>query len=278
MGKIEIHAHRGARDIRPENTMSAFLQAVDAGVTALEMDVVVSKDQCLVVSHDPWMRPDICRGPQGVVLAADYRSRYRLYSMSYDDISRFDCGYPSADFPDQIYVKSVKPLLGDVVPEVENHCRCRQRSCLVLYNIELKSWPEYDGLYHPPPDEYARLVAGFYRECGVNDRVRVQSFDHRLLQAVHRLVPELATGLLVDQGQQVMNSLDRLGYLPDFVNPRENLVTRRLVSDIHRRGPGIIPWTVNTPGRMLELLSLGVDGLITDYPRKAMNLLAEWEK
>ncbi|HED31966.1 MAG TPA: glycerophosphodiester phosphodiesterase, partial [Prosthecochloris aestuarii] len=74
MGKIEIHAHRGARDIRPENTMSAFLQAVDAGVTALEMDVVVSKDQCLVVSHDPWMRPDICRGPQGVVLAADYRS------------------------------------------------------------------------------------------------------------------------------------------------------------------------------------------------------------
>ena len=270
--RFEIHAHRGARSFFPENTLPAFLKAVELGVDAIELDLCVSQDRKLVVSHDPFMAPGRCIDPAGFPVAAGDRDRYRLYGMTFADIVRFDCGLVSGDFPGQRRVRAHKPRLEEVFGAVEDRLSEMNRPKDVRYNLEVKSWARGDGVLHPEPEEYAGLVCASLERAGVAARALVQSFDTRILREVSRIAPDLALGLLVRGGGDVKAALDGLGFVPDYLNPRYSLVSPGLVASLHALGVRVVPWTVNDLSGMRELVGMGVDGIITDVPEVALDL------
>ena len=251
---FDLQGHRGARGLLPENTIGAFTRALEMGVTTLEMDVVIAKDSTVVVSHEPWMSDVICAD------AAGGREHHNIFAMTYAEVSRYDCGslgHPS--FPRQQKTPAAKPRLLDVLKATETHARVR-------YNIEIKSNPDWDGLFTPDPATFARLVLDALEEGGVRDRAVLQSFDVRTLQAARRLDPRWPLALLVGEGSDLEAHLTRLGFTPAIYSPNYRLVDEDLVRSAHEVGMRLIPWTVNTLADMQRLKDLGVDGLITDYP------------
>ncbi|NTU67762.1 MAG: glycerophosphodiester phosphodiesterase [Chlorobiaceae bacterium] len=261
---FEIQAHRGARAFYPENTIQAFCKAADLGCRVVELDLVASKDRRILVSHDPW----IPAGDDGKP------SRQLFFTMDYRDIAAIDCGTPSPDFPQQQRIAAYRPLLSEVFREVEAHlCRIGRPGAMV-YNLEVKSRAGLEGVAFPPPGEYAGLVAEVIRDSGLSDRVRVQSFDPRIVAETRRLMPELRVGLLVEELSALEGFPEGIGFVPDYVNPHRSLVDRPLVDMLHRHGSKVVAWTVNAPEEMNRMKLLGVDGLITDHPETALGLPA----
>jgi glycerophosphoryl diester phosphodiesterase len=259
---FEIQAHRGARAFYPENTLQAFCKAADLGCRVIELDLNVSRDLRVVVSHDPWVN----------LPASEGTSKCYLYSMSYEEIARFDCGEPSPEFPLQQRVEAARPELAEVFRAVEAHLRGAGRPEEMIYNLEVKSWPEREGMAHPPPEEYAALVIRQIAASGIERRVRLQSFDARILAEAKRLMPDLCYGLLVENQAAFDSFPARPGFMPEYVNPLFGLVDESLVSWLHGLGAKVVVWTVNRPEEMLRMKRLGVDGLITDHPEIALHL------
>ena len=233
---------------------------------------MVSKDQQIVVSHDPWLSAPLCADPSGRPLCIDEQGRYLLYEMSYKDIVSFDCGLPHPSFPGQMRVAAFKPLLSTVLSEVEAFMASMAMNGNMIYNLEIKSWPDKDGLFHPFPDDYAALVLQLVEEVGLSCRVRIQSFDYRVLREAWRLNRRLSYGLLIEETKNTDRLLRCLGFVPDYVNPHFSLVDREMTETLHAEGIGMIPWTVNSTEEMLAMKYIGADGIITDYPDRALAL------
>lgn len=270
--QFEIQAHRGARAFFPENTLQAFCKAADLGVRVIELDVVVSLDCLLVVSHDPWISGPLCTAPDGAPLGTDEGARRPVYGMTYAEIASFGCGLPDPHFPLQQKTASCKPLLSDVFRKVVEHMRVAGLAGTMIFNIELKSWPEGDNLLHPPPDVYAGIVAEELRIPAIARNVRVQSFDRRLLLALWRRRPELIYGLLIDNAGGIDPFPLAPGFVPAYVNPYFTLLNPELLEMFHDAGARVIPWTVNLPEEMLAMKRMGADGIITDHPELALRL------
>lgn len=269
---FEIQAHRGARAFFPENTLQAFCKAADIGVRVLELDLVVTKEEEIIVSHDPWLSAPHCSAPDGRPLGSDDRMRYIMYTMSYADIAAFDCGRPDPSFPRQQRVASFKPLLTSVFGTVDAYMASAGMKGRMVYNLEIKSWPGSDGVFHPPPGRYAGLVVRVVEEAGLSERVRIQSFDYRVVREAWKLNPELIYGLLIDEREHAGRFLHELGFVPRYVNPRFSLVDLQMAQYLHTRGISMIPWTVNRPEEMLAMKRFGAAGIITDYPEIALTL------
>ena len=271
-GGFDLHGHRGARGLRPENTLVAFRHALELGVSTLEMDVVVSADQQVVVSHDPWMDPTICTAPNGKPIKENEGPAHNIFDMPVEKVKQYDCGRrPHPDFPGQTPVPATKPLLREVVQMAEAF----ERSRPVFYNVEIKSRPDWEGTYHPDPDTFAGLVYDTMAAAGVQARTILQSFDPRILQALHAQSSPVRLALLVSPSYDfgLGQNLEWLGFEPAIYAPEERLVDRALVEAVHERGMQIIPWTVNERAAMERLAAWGVDGLITDYPDRGQFLL-----
>ena len=269
---FDLQGHRGTRGLLPENTIPAFKRALEIGVTTLEMDVVLTSEGMVVVSHDPWFSSQICSHPDGSPITESEEKDLRLFDMTYEEVKKYDCGsrgHPK--FPDQEAMVVFKPLLSDVIKTSETHTDS-QGSPGVYYNIEIKSAPDRDGLYYKSVAEYARQLYAVLVDGGVLDRSFVQSFDPRALEMMHEIDPALPLGLLVNNDDGLITNLERLSFTPVVYSPHERLVDAALVDSIHERNIRIIPWTVNQTERMKELLSLGVDGIITDYPDRGKAL------
>ena len=266
--RFDVQGHRGARGLKPENSIPAFLTALDYGVTTLELDLAVTRDHQLVVSHEPWMSAAICLTPDGSPISRSREKHYNIYAMTYEEVAAFDCGSKgNAAFPNQQPMRVSKPLLRDVIAAVEDHIRSRSRY-EVDYNIEIKSSPDGDGKFHPPPDEFSDLVYELLNQYLPMRRVVIQSFDFRVLQYWHKKYPDVRLSALVENARSVSANLQRLGFNPSIYSPYYKLVTRDMVRYLHRRGIRVIPWTVNDESDMLSLKALGVDGFITDYPNR----------
>ncbi len=269
---FEIQAHRGGRALFPENTLQAFLHAATLGIRVLELDIMVSKDQQIVVSHDPWLAAPLCSDPYGRPLGMEEQGRYLLYEMRYRDIASFDCGLPHPSFPKQVRVVAFKPLLSTVFSEVEACMASSAMTGRMIYNLEIKSWPDKDGLFHPPPDHYAALVLRLVEEAGLSSRVRIQSFDFRVVREAWRLNPRICYGLLIEKRKNIDELLHELGFVPCYLNPHFFLVDREMRETLHDRGIAMIPWTVNRTEEMLAMRHIGAEGIITDYPERAIAL------
>lgn len=267
--KFDIQGHRGARGLMPENSIPAFLLALDSGVNTLELDLVITRDKQVVVSHEPWMLASICLSPQGDTLLKKEERRYNLYKMTAQEIAQWDCGsLGNTDFPKQTKLRVAKPLLQDVIVAVENHIKNFNRY-EVDYNLEIKSTPEGDDKFHPKPEIFSDLVYNLVDQYLPWERVVIQSFDFRVLRYWHEKYPDVRLAALVMNQKSVDENLSDLGFIPSIYSPYYKLITRDDVKALHEKKVRVIPWTVNEEKDMLSLKGMNVDGFITDYPDRA---------
>ena len=268
LGVFDIQGHRGCRGLMPENTIPAMLKALDLGVITLEMDVVITKDKKVVLSHDQWFAQEITTKPDGTYMGEREERKFNIYWMTYEDVKTFDVGMkPHPRFPQQQKMKVVKPLLVDLIDSVQQYMMTRKKP-FPFYNIETKSNPEFDGVFQPKPDEFVELLMGVIKEKGIEDYTIIQSFDFRTLQYLHQHYPAMKIAMLIEDfdKRSLKDQLKALGFTPNVYSPDYSLVNEELVKKCHQQNMKIIPWTVNDKPTIDKLKQMGVDGIITDYP------------
>lgn len=269
---FDLQGHRGARGIRPENSIPAFLIALDSGVTTIELDLAITKDKQIVVSHEPWMSAAICLQPDGASISDGEEKSLNIYQMDYEQVRKFDCGSKGNEkFPEQVKMKTAKPLLRDVIIAVEHHIKSYSLY-EVDYNIEIKTSPPGDGKFHPSPEVFSDLVYNLIDQYLPLERVVIQSFDFRVLKYWHEKYPDIRLSALVENPRSVDANLKSLGFTPSVYSPYFKLLTKEKVDYLHKLKIRVIPWTVNETADMQKLLEWKVDGFITDYPDRAATL------
>jgi len=267
--RFDIQGHRGARGLRPENTIPAFIMALDSGVTTIELDVAITKDKQVIVSHEPWMSSAICLDSAGRAINEKEEKKFNIYQMTFEQVQLFDCGSTgNSKFPQQEKMKTTKPLLRDVIVAVENHIKSHA-TYEVDYNIEIKSSPEGDKKFHPSVEEFSDLIYQLVDEYIPLERVVIQSFDFRVLKYWHQKYPDIRLAALVENTKSIDANLADLGFKPSTYSPYFKLLNREKVKYLHQLRIRVVPWTVNEISDMLSLKGMGVDGLITDYPDRA---------
>ena len=266
----DLQGHRGARGLLPENTIPSFLKAIDHGVDTIEFDLVVTADNQILISHEPWFDHQISTKPDGEQVTEEEQMAFNIYQMTYEETQQFDVGVRGhAGFPEQVPMEVTKPLMRDAILAIESYVE-EQGLNLVQYNIETKSRPEWYGEYGPQPEEFSQLLYDELADLDILDRVIIQSFDPATLIAMREIDSGLVQAMLVFEEEQTIDQyVEILGYQPEIWSPHYQLVTPELVADVHERGMTIIPWTINEREEMIRLLEMGVDGIITDYPNRA---------
>ncbi|MDH3761641.1 MAG: glycerophosphodiester phosphodiesterase [Gammaproteobacteria bacterium] len=292
---FDLQGHRGARGLMPENTLPAFAAALSIGVSTLEMDLAVTRDRKVVVMHNPRFEPEIARDSEGNWLQ---QSSDSVHSMSLDTVKSYDVGRLNPErkyarhYPGQQAIDGTRvPTLAQVF-ELVNASGNR----LVRFNIEIKINPHYPQLTFPP-QEFAGAVVEVIRRHEMESRVTIQSFDWRALQAVQDMAPEIVTSYLTVNQDWLSNlQTGMAGKSPwlngldvdDFDGSAARAIKAaggRIWSSYHREvsarsiklaqdlGLLVHVWTVNEATRMRELIEMGVDGIITDYPDRLRRVL-----
>jgi glycerophosphoryl diester phosphodiesterase len=292
---FDIEAHRGGRALFPENTLVSFANAISMGVDTLELDLGVTRDGVVVISHERGLNPDLARGADGQYVAAPGTP---LVKLSLDEVKQFDVGQIrpgsiyAAQFPDQHPVPGTKiPTLKELIDLVR-----RSGDRHVRLNVETKIDPN-----HPdeslPPERFVAVLLDLLRAETFTDRVMVQSFDWRTLQLVQKLAPEIPTVYLTLQtGRDPTVFPDKASEWTAGFNPAEHGksipraikaaggaiwspylrdLTPELISESHALGLKVVVWTANKPADMVRLIDMGVDGIISDRPDILREVVAE---
>jgi glycerophosphoryl diester phosphodiesterase len=291
---FDLQGHRGARGLMPENTLPAFRKALALGVSTIETDLAVTRDRVLVLSHNPALNPDITRGPDGQWLV---NRGPAIFTLTLDELERYDIGRinPATAYARQF--NSQTPVDGTRFPTLDElFDLVRAADGSPRLNIEIKTSPlrPQDA---PDPEAFARLVVASVRASGLADRVTVQSFDWRALMITKQLHPAVVTSCLSSQSismdtvsssggaaspwlggldpQHYGYSVPRLAkaancgiWSPDFNN-----LTTENVAEAHALGLEVLPWTVDSISDMQRVIALHADGLITDYPDRALPVI-----
>lgn len=264
---VKIHGHRGSRGTRPENTLASFSEALRVGADVLELDMAVTKDEAIVVSHSLAIPPALCLEPGGGKLSAATPIR----SLSLAQVKSYDCGsLPNPSFPEQLRFP------GERIPTLEEVFELVERSTFpaaaaVEFSIETKIIP---GLPHqsPGPERFVDLVAVLLEKHSLVSRTIVQSFDDRTLRAMKKRLPKVRTALLTGENHFDFVAAAR-GLGADILSPDSRWITRTDVIALHRAGVQVHPWTVDEDEGWARMLELGVDGIITDYPQRLSDYL-----
>jgi len=287
---FDLQGHRGARGMAPENTLAGFRQALAVGVTTLELDLGVTRDAHLVISHDPRLNPDLTRDGNGAWIAAPGPA---LQTLTLAELQRFDVGRlkPGTRYA-QTFAEQ-QPVDGERVPTLAALFEMLRTAAVpVRFNIETKLSP-LDPELTPDPEAFARLLVDAVQRHGLADRVTVQSFDWRTLRAVQRLAPALPIAALTarlpsidnladarwtaglrlqDHGDSVPRLVKALGALT--WSPFHGDLTEAQLAEARALGLKVIPWTVNDPAQIDRLIGWGVDGIISDHPARVREVLA----
>ena len=263
---LDIQGHRGSRGLMPENTIPAMIKALQLGVHTLEMDVVITADKQVILSHEPFFSHEISLKPDGSSISEAEEKQFNIYKMNYAETQQFDVGLkPHIRFPQQKKLKASKPRLSDLIDSVERYISINNLA-KPFYNIETKTAIERDGLFHPPPAEFIDLLMDVILSKNLSERAIIQSFDTRTLKVVHAKYPYVKTALLIEESSKVAADIKNLGFRPTIYSPYYKLVDKKMIRYCHSKGIKIIPWTVNSRKEIDELVAAGVDGIITDYP------------
>lgn len=282
---FDVEAHRGGRALRPENTLPSFANALSMGVDTLELDMGVTKDGVVVVSHERGLNPDLARAPDGQYIKAGIP----YVKLTLAEVKTYDVGQirPGSDyakrFPDQKVVPGTRiPTLAEVFDLVR-----RSGDSHVRLNIETKIDPTHPE-ESPDPEHFVNTVLALLKREHFEDRVIIESFDFRTLQLVQKLAPSIPTVYLTQVQQPEENlyldkpspwsaGFDPMRYggsVPRAVkaaggaiwSPLSDDVTLESVQEAHSLGLPVVVWTVNDPKEMARLMDLGVDGIISDRP------------
>ena len=293
---FDLEGHRGARGLAPENTLAAFKRALAIGVTTIETDLAVTRDDVLVISHDPFLNPDLVRGPDDRWLT---QKGPAIRTLTLSELKRYDIGRlnPSsryaAQFPTQQSADGERfPTLPELIELV------KANGNRVRLNIETKITP-LDPDQTVDPVTFARLVVDAICASGMSDRVTVQSFDWRTLVEVKKRAPEIPTACLTIETEnsdnvkpvgdaaspwtagldlrRYDNSVPRLAHAAGCAiwSPLARNAPATRIAESRALGMKVLPWTVNDPTEMARLIDAGVDGIITDYPDRLRRVMAE---
>jgi glycerophosphoryl diester phosphodiesterase len=293
---FDLQGHRGTRGLAPENTLAAFRKALEIGVTTIETDLALTRDGVLVLSHEPRLNPDLTRASDGKWLSG---MGPPIRTLTKAELDTYDVGRLN---PDRSYARQWPQQVaadGERIPTLQALialARSMDREA-VRFNIETKLTPDHPEEAADPPT-FARAVVEAIRAEGVVARTTVQSFDWRTLLEVKKLAPDIATSCLTIETSN-MDTVRRAappsawhagldlaahgGSLPRLVKAAgcgtwsmfwRNL-TPELVKESRALGLAVLPWTVNDPADMGRLIDMGVDGIITDYPDRLRQVMAQ---
>ncbi len=266
--RFDVQGHRGAAGLFPENTIEGFLETIKLGVTTLEMDVVITKDLKVIVSHEPWISNIKCIDKRGYNISDNILDE-NIFKMTFEEIQNYDCGFLFSK-KNNIETKFsvVKPLLSEVILNVEKNSKSKIR-----YNIEIKSHVEGDGVFHPRYDQFTDLVVSDIISKNIKERTTIQSFDFRVLKYINNKYPEIKLSMLVDNEYDYRNIFSDLNFYPDIYSPNYKSLKPEIVEKLKSKKIKIIPWTVNSYDDITETFNMGVDGLISDYPDRVLKYL-----
>jgi glycerophosphoryl diester phosphodiesterase len=252
---VEVQGHRGARAVLPENTLAAFRHALAAGVDVLELDLQITKDDQLVVAHDPRV-PAWCSAREGDALR----------TMTLAEVQALDCGTKlNARFPKQRASPGEKmPSLAEVLALDDGKVR---------FNIETKSVPGEPEL-SAPPARWAELVVAAIDQAKLRKRASVQSFDHRVLHEVKKRAKDITLVALIDESLPDLVLVTRAAKA-SVASPNHMWLTKDDVARMHKAKLRVVVWTVNEPKDWQRMLDIGVDGIITDDPAALIAWLRE---
>ncbi|UXP33409.1 glycerophosphodiester phosphodiesterase family protein [Reichenbachiella agarivorans] len=269
---IDIQGHRGARGLMPENTIPAFIKALELGITTLELDLAVTKDGQLLVSHEPFMNHVFVLDSMGRDIPKVEETKHNIYEMTYAQVEKYDVGSKfHKHFPDQQKMVVAKPLLIDVVNAVNDYA-AKHDIKDIRYNIEVKSLPVGDDKFHPTPQVFSDLVYDFINKHMNKNLLNVQSFDFRVLQYFHQNYPDIELAVLVENTLPIEENLQELGFHPQKYSCYYPLLNEEKVKYLHSLNMKVIPWTVNETADMEKMISWGVDGIISDYPNRVIDI------
>lgn len=265
---FDFQGHRGCRGLLPENSVEGFLHALNCGVTTLEMDVVITKDNQVLVSHEPYFNHEICSHFNGVAITEANEKDFNIYQFSYSEIATVDCGSKAHPrFPYQEKIPIFKPLLQTVIDAVKQKLRLQDK-LLCKFNIEIKSTIETDTVFHPCYIEYSDLLVALLTSCNIVEGTTIQSFDVRVLNYLHEKYPQIPLSFLVECEESMTAQLSKLNFTPAIYSPLYSLVDAEMVELCKVKNIRLIPWTVNDIATMQQLVDIGVDGIISDYPNQ----------
>jgi len=267
---IDIQGHRGCRGLLPENSIPAFIKALELGVNTLELDLAVTKDKIVVISHEPWLSHEFCADLNGKRIEKSKEKEFIIYSMSYETLKQYDCGsLPHPRFPNQELMRVYKPTLSEMIDSVKSYCKSKNRP-LPHFNIEIKREPDYDGIYCPPVSEFCELVLKVIGDQNIEKHCNIQSFDWETLRICHKIAPEIPLAMLVENELSSQENLDKLGFSPQIYSPYFKLADSNLLEWVKKQNMKLIPWTVNEVADIDKMIKMGVDGIISDYPERVV--------
>lgn len=288
---MDVQGHRGARGLLPENSLPAFAKAQQLGVSTLEMDIKVTADGVLVITHDSRLNPDIVRDATGEWVSDPAPA---VIDLTMDQLSSYDVGRlkPGTDyaarFPSQQPVDGTSmPALTALFDQVAATGDSRLK-----FSIETKLEPEAPEL-SPTPEEFTRLLVDEVEARGWANRVMIQSFDWRTLLEAERIAPGIPRVALTEADLTLLDGpwtaglrlADFGGSVPRLVrasgadvwSPNHRMLSPEWLEEAHRLGLKVVPWTLSEPGDIVRMVAMGVDGIISDYPDRAIGIVRDAE-
>ncbi len=258
---IEVQGHRGTRALRPENTLPAFKKAIEVGVDVLELDLQVTKDDVLIISHDPFIASDICVVKEPILIR----------SISAAQVQAYDCGsVVNPRFPKQkLIAKTPKPTLEALFQMVK--ASSSQTAKKVKFNIETKINP-YDVEMSTTPERFVKLILDLVKKYNLLSRVYLQSFDNRTLLIAKKLEPKLITVQLTSDNHLDYVAIAKSSHA-DIISPDFQWILKEDVTALHKAKIKVIPWTVNQEKDWKKLIDMNVDGIISDDPEALIEFL-----
>ena len=261
---IVVHGHRGSRGTHPENTIPSFEEARDSGAGAIELDVHLSADDHPVVFHDAVISSKLCTDPRGNPVEVPRALR----EMSFLEIQRYECGgIAQPQFSEQ------KPITGVRIPTLEQVLEWKvQKAPKLFLNIEIKYESTRPDLL-PTPEMIAGRVIILLRKYQLVQTSLVQSFDFRVVKAARKMEPLLKLSCLFEHDADFGSVAFETG--AQVAATDYKLLTPEKIQACKHKGIEVLPWTVNDPADWKKLIDWGVDGIITDYPRKLVRFISD---
>lgn len=263
---FDLQGHRFARGLFPENTLEGFDAACLLGLSSFEIDIAVTRDGIPVIHHDPALNPDTTRDPNGAWLDT---TGPLIRDLSLAELQLYDVGRLRPGTAYAATYATQTPTDGARIPTLDALLRCRPG---IRFNIELKSMPAHPD-WTVSPEEMVERVLQVIDDADASDRVAIQSFDWRAPRYLRQVRPDLARGWLTEPKAAHDGTPDAIASEGGgHWAPHHTDLTPALLARAHENGLRVIPWTVNDPADMQRLIAWGVDGLITDWPDRALAL------
>ncbi len=275
--RVDVQAHRGGMGLYPEESLAAMKNAVDLGVNTLEMDLCITQDRKVILSHDKYFHPRYSTRPDGTPVVEGDPEVY-LFQLPYSEIVKWDVGMkPNPGWPEKHCMPTVKPVASEVIREVEAYVKEKGLPPM-HYNIEIKSDPgEQEGICWPEYHEFADLCMHMLDSLGLGDRLIIQCFDERVLNYVHEAYPGHILSYLLEGWETDYDvEMAKLSFVPEWLSPEHDNVDAALMEKAHADGMKVVTWTVDDPDEMRRLMDLRVEAIISNYPDRLMKAARDY--